>query len=284
MHKYFWIAVVFWSLCVGVALLRWDPHLQVQVLDIGQGDAILVTTLEQNHILVDGGPDSAVLSQLGEALPFFFRDIDLMVLTHPHTDHLVGLISVLQRFEVKAVLLSAPAYQTEEFDAFLRAVEEEGAPVYMADDEVDFRFGSTVVDVLYPFEPTTGDVFSDVNQASVVLKVSDEEGSVLMMGDATVAEEAALLARGVDVRAEVLKVGHHGSRGSSSLAFLEAVAPRLLVISCGLGNGYGHPHRETLDKAAALGVPVLRTDVEGRISLEMDELDSVLSALDLSSK
>lgn len=269
--KFFWIALLAWDLCVGVALLRIDPHLQLHLLDIGQGDAILVTTAEQNHILIDGGPDEKVLSQLGEALPFFFRDIDLMVLTHPHADHVVGLIAVLQRFHVGAVLLSAPVYESEPYKAFLREVTVQGVPVYMAEASEDFALGDATLDVLYPFEPTTNDVMKDMNDASVVMKISENGHSILLTGDAQTTEEAAILARGDDVSADVLKAGHHGSHTSSGFDFVKAVAPRLMVISVGQGNTYGHPHHEILDTAAALGVDVLRTDLDGRIDLVFDD-------------
>lgn len=275
MKKFFWITVLAWDLAVALTLARWDPHLQVHMLNIGQGDAILVTTAEQSHILVDGGPDEKVLTQLGEVLPFFFRDIDLMVLTHPHADHVVGLISVLQRFRVHAVLMSAPVYDSEPYHAFLRAVQAAGVPVYMAQADMDFRLGAATVDVLYPFQPTTGDAFENQNDASVVMKISESGHSVLLTGDALVKEEEALVAlseRGeIDLTADVLKAGHHGSHSSSSEAFLEAVGAELLLISCEQGNSYGHPHKETLQKAAALGMEVLRTDVAGRVDLVFDD-------------
>ncbi len=269
--KFLWIALLAWDLCASVALLRWDEHFQVHVLDIGQGDAILLTTPEQNHILVDGGADERVLSQLGEVLPLFFREIDLLVLTHPHADHVVGLIAVLERFEVGAVLLSAPTYDSEPYQAFLREVAAQGVPVYMAEADMDFSLGDTELDVLYPFEPTTGDEIADMNDASVIMKVREGGHSVLLTGDAQAVEELALVEQGADLEADILKAGHHGSHTSSAFEFVEAVAPRLMVISCGQGNSYGHPHRETLDTAAALGVSVLRTDLVGRIDLVFDD-------------
>jgi competence protein ComEC len=275
MNKILWIGLLAWDLCVGTALLRWMPAFQIHALDIGQGDSILLTTAEQHHILVDGGPDETVLAQLGQVLPFFFRDIDLMVLTHPHADHVVGLLSVLDRFEVHAVLMSAPVYNSAPYEAFLRKVGELNIPVYMAEADVDFTLGEATLDVLYPLEPTTGDHLDDMNDASIIMKVSEGERSVMLTGDAQTNEEELLVERGEDLEAEILKAGHHGSHTSNSEAFLEAVAPQLLLISCGHGNSYGHPHREILDRAAALGIEVLRTDLEGRIDVFFDDLEAV---------
>lgn len=259
--------MIAFDLALAVSLGRLTPALRVDVLDVGQGDAILVTTLDQNHILIDGGPDSRVLTELGEVLPLGFRDLDLVVLTHPHEDHLHGLTTVLERFHVKALLLSLPAYEGDAYDYFLDEVAAFEGPVYMAEAGTDFTLGTTQIDVLYPFEPTLGQDFKNVNNASVVLKVMEDGHSLLLMGDAEKEVEAELLAEGVDLSAKVLKAGHHGSHSSSTEAFLEEVDARWMLISCGTGNSYGHPHGETLNKAADLSMEVLRTDTSGRLSI-----------------
>jgi len=146
-------------------------------------------------------------------------------------------------------------------------VAAQGIPVYMAEAATDFALGDTTLDVLFPFSPATGEVFENVNNASVVMKVTQGPWRVLLTGDAEKEVEAQLLAAGLDLEADVLKAGHHGSHSSSTEAFLEEVAPRLMLISCGTGNTYGHPHRETLEKAAALGILVLRTDTDGRLDI-----------------
>lgn len=270
-YKLLIFSVVFaLDLAIGASLLRVSRGLEMHVLDVGQGDAILIRTEEGHNILVDGGPGNAVFLQLAETLPYLFSDIDLMVLTHPHADHLEGLIPVLDRFNVKAILMSAPEYGSLAYEVFLEGLE--GREVYIVDDDVDFRFGNTVLDVLYPFESLTGVEMENVNNASPVIMVEwkGDDGEdlkrILLTGDAEIEVEGAILEAGLDVHADVLKAGHHGSRTASSLAFLETVEPRVIVISLGEGNSFGHPHEETLEKAADLGIEMRRTDLEGRIS------------------
>lgn len=273
-RKMFYIALALLDLFMVVTLLRTSKALRVDVLDVGQGDAILITTPEQNHILVDGGPDFRVLTELGALLPPGVRTIDLLVLTHPHADHLVGLIPVLERFKVGAVLFSAPAYDTEEYSYFVDLLLRLDVPIYIAEADTDFRFGSTFLDVLYPLESLVGDDVPNVNNASVVLKVNDEWDSILLMGDAEQEVETELLEvyGGTDVlEADVLKAGHHGSKTSSTFAFLEVVGAEWMLISCGEGNSYGHPSEQTLNSAQSLGIDVFRTDTEGRISVEFTE-------------
>lgn len=256
-------------LCLDLAMLHdlWKMNAPdaLHVLDVGQGDALLLVSPERHHILIDGGPGNAVLTELSEVLPESFRQIDLLILTHPHLDHMEGLIPVLQRFEVKAVLMSAPHYDSLVYSAFLEAVAEENCPLYFADDGLDFQLGSLTLDTLYPFESQTNRALENINNASPVIRVNEW---LLLTGDAELEVEAELLAAGVNLKAEVLKAGHHGSRTSSSWEFLETVSPELMLISAGTGNSYGHPHPETLEKAAELDIEVRRTDLEGRITVK----------------
>ncbi len=288
------------TLCVGLGLELgklaqnglFDPGTTLHVLDIGQGDALLLTSPERHRVLIDGGPGRTVLTELGKVLPMSMREIDLLVVTHPHLDHIEGLYEVLKRYRVKAVLMTLPVYESEAYDALL--AELEGVPVHIADDDEDFRLGSLLLDVLYPFEPIVGESLSNVNNASVVIRASvldnsalsswepgltDEplwEQSVLLTGDAEHEVEEELLEKfsfdsngETKLGARILKAGHHGSRTSSSSAFLDQVKPELLLISAGEGNSFGHPHPETLEKAATRRIKVLRTDKSGRIKVRL---------------
>lgn len=246
------------------SLWRVPGGLEFHALDVGQGDALLLVTPEQHHVLVDGGMGHSVLLELADVLPYSFRKIDLMILTHPHADHMEGLIPVLQRFEVGAVLMSAPDYGSSIYAAFLEELGE--VPVWIAQADQDFQLGSVYLDVLYPFEGILGEEMDNINNASPVIRVEWEDVSILLTGDAEQEVEAELLAAGVNLEADILKAGHHGSRTSSTLSFLEAVDPEWMVICSGEGNSFGHPHPETLEKASDLGIELLRTD-QGRVSI-----------------
>lgn len=269
MKKKLWLLGVGLAVLFGVgdAWLKLPSSLELHVLDVGQGDAILLRTAEGQNILVDGGPGQTVLEELGEVLSPFDRRLDLVILTHPHEDHVAGLVPVLQRFEVDEVLLSAPEYNNQAYEALMKEIAERKIPYSFADDGRDFQFGEVKLDVLFPFEPFTGVEMENVNNASPVIKVVWEEVEILLTGDAEQEVEAALLAAGADLSADIIKAGHHGSRSSSTAAFLEAVDAELMLISCGMGNDYGHPHEETLETAADLNMEVRRTDLEGRISM-----------------
>ncbi len=279
--RFFLATLALLDLFMAVSLGRMSQGFRIEALDVGQGDAIVLITPQDHHILIDGGPDLQVLTELGEALPPAFREIDLLVLTHPHADHVVGLIEVLERFDVAAVLLSGPAYETEEYEVFMETLVEENLQVYFAEAGMDFSFGALSLDVLYPFNPMTGTKMDNVNNASVVMKATweaemkkgEESPSVLLMGDAEQEVEAELVnVYGEEelLEAQLLKAGHHGSKTSSTAIFLEAVSPETMVISCGTGNSYGHPSPSTLKTANQLGINVLRTDLMGRVSLEFE--------------
>lgn len=269
MKKKLWLLAVGLAMLLGVgdAWLKSPSSLELHMLDVGQGDAILLRTAEGHNILVDGGPGQTVLEKLGEVLSPFDRRLDLVILTHPHEDHVAGLVEVLRRFEVGEVLLSAPEYDNQAYEALMEEIAEREIPYSFADDDNDFEFGDVKLDVLFPFEPFTGDDMENVNNASPVIKVVWGEVEVLLTGDAEQEVEAQLLTASVDIRADIIKAGHHGSRSSSTEAFLKAVGAELMLISCGTGNDYGHPHQETLEKAGDFGMEVRRTDLEGRISV-----------------
>lgn len=269
MKKKLWLLGVGLAMLLGVgdAWLKLPSSFELHVLDVGQGDAILLRTAEGQNILVDGGPGQTVLEELGEVLSPFDRRLDLVILTHPHEDHVAGLVEVLRRFEVGEVLLSAPEYDNQAYEALMEEIAEREIPYSFADDDNDFEFGDVKLDVLFPFEPFTGDDMENVNNASPVIKVVWGEVEVLLAGDAEQEVEAQLLAAGAPVSADIIKAGHHGSRSSSTEAFLKAVGAELMLISCGTGNDYGHPHEETLEKATDMGMEVRRTDLEGRISV-----------------
>lgn len=251
------------------------PEMHIVVLDIGQGDAILVISPNGKTMLVDGGNSARDAEQV--ILPYMeahdLDRLDVMVLTHPDADHVGGLPTVLRSIPVDTVVATGQVHTTQIYAEFLtelqRVRDEEGTVIVRGVAGAEVAFDPSVeVEVLAPDTAAIAD--DDMNNASIVLRLTYGTVSVLLTGDAEVAEEGWILAQGTDVRAAVLKVSHHGSDTGSSEVFLQAVAPDLALISCGAENRYGHPHAEVLARLEHLGVDIYRTDQQGTIDTVTD--------------
>ncbi len=253
-----------------------DGRLHLVMLDVGQGDAILVESADGRTMLVDGGPDpDLVLRRLGEFLPFYRHSLDVVLLTHPHQDHVAGLVDVLRRFSVALVLDSGRGFDNPSYERFLELVrsEPDGALVTARAGQRFAIGGATTFTLLYPSEADAAGPLpdEDINNASVVGMLRFGAFSALLTGDAEAPVEARLAARQMLTPVDVLKVGHHGSRSSSSPALLQATDPALALISDGVDNDYGHPAPITLAALAARpGVIIHRTDLEGSIEVVSD--------------
>ncbi len=244
--------------------------LQLHLFAIGQGDAILLVTPSGDQIVVDGGPNLQLLEHLGDTIPFTDRSIELLILTHPDADHLTALPELLRRYRVEHILLSGIPHNSSRYTAVLNEISPE-TQVLLPDPEFDFEFSDGVtLDVVWPTPEALTRSDFESNDTSVVLRVLYKNQSILLTGDAEAPAEAAILASGANIRSTILKVGHHGSRTSSSTGFLLAVQPELALISAGKDNSFGHPHPEILERFATLGIPVRSTVEEGTISLLLD--------------
>lgn len=267
-------AAVFGIVCVVwliVVPYRATQRFSVTVFDVGQGDAILVSAPGGTQMLVDGGPDARVLGKLGHAMPWWDRTIEYMVLTHPHADHVTGLVEAVRRYKVKKIFMTGVAHDTNEYHAFQREVEMRGIEVAKPTAGEEMSLGEALITVMHPFERIEGKTFQEPNDTSIVLKVAWGSVSFMLMGDAGVAIEPDLLERwGDELDAEVLKVGHQGSADASADEFLAAVTPRYAIISVGKNNTYGHPSPRVVRRLERMGAMVLRTDQNGDITLTSD--------------
>lgn len=236
-------------------------RLKVSVLDVGQGDAILIQTPEYHNILIDAGPDSVVIDQMGGRMSFFDKTIDLFILTHPHRDHYGGILDVMQKYEIKKVLLTGVVSGDPMYLDFLEKARKRSELVFVQNHQ-DVQVGPNLyLDILYPFKNRSlvGQDVHNKNNTSIVARLvrrhSDEwEALAMLTGDAEVEEEREILLSGQDVTSNILKVGHHGSRTATSDAFLVAVDPSTAVISAGIDNKFEHPHPETMEKIGHLDV------------------------------
>jgi len=255
--------------------------LEVIFFDVGQGDSILILTPEGRQILIDGGPNSAILEKLGGSLPFWDRTIDLIILTHPENDHLTGLIEVLKNYEVENILWTGIIRDTETYKEWERLIakeqgKEEKANIFIAKaGQKIYLSGKNLnqyIDILYPFESLEGKIFEDSNDTSIVNKLIFGENSFLFPGDIYKSAEKEILEKGggIDVDSDILKISHHGSKTSSAEEFIAKVSPEVAVISAGKDNKYGHPSPETLEALEKYGITVLRMDIQGDVKIFSD--------------
>jgi competence protein ComEC len=259
-------------LAVGAAT-RPDGRAHVTVLDVGQGDAILVTGPSGGRMLVDGGPDpDRLLVALDARVPSWDRRLDLVVLTHPHEDHVAGLPLVLERYRVGRVLEPGMPGQGPGYEAFATAVSAGHTPGgrLVAGDRL--ILDGIAVEVLWPdadrVPAEATDDGSAVNDASIVLLGAFEGRRFLLAADAETDVEERIVTRGLPP-VDLLKAGHHGSRTSSSPALVGATRPRLVAVSVGAKNDYGHPSPEVLERLETAGAIVLRTDQLGTIDVAL---------------
>ena len=255
--------------CVTIIFSK-PRDLIISFLDVGQGDAILVQTPSGHTMLIDGGPNNAVLYPLSRSLPFFTHAIDVMVATHPDSDHVTGLIPVLESYDVSTIIISPNNGSTELYNTFKQDVLREKANVHVAktDDMIDFHDGVTAV-LLYPpplYVPT-----HDTNDASVSMLIRYGDDTFLLTGDLPSTEEPKLIQSGFLSRhVTVYKAGHHGSKTSSGIPLLSYINPEYAVISAGKNNKYGHPNPETIKRLEMYAKEIISTIDKGTISFLTD--------------
>lgn len=251
--------------CFGVFFylsFYYDRQAEIIFFDVGQGDSFLLKTNNNEIILVDGGPDWSALYQLGKALSFFERQIDFLILTHTHDDHVMALPEILQRYDVKKIFL--PSCLSG--DAALELYKNQKEKVFIPQQEECWVFNSNcTLCVLPPSEKFLN--VKDDNDLSLGVFFECDSLSFLAVGDASSERELDLLKSSVLKPIQVLKISHHGSGRSSSLEFLQSVTPNLAVISVGKNNNYGHPSEIVLHNLDIIGALLWRTDKLGALRI-----------------
>ena len=249
-------------------------ELKVTFFNVGQGDATLVSAPHNFQILVDGGPNNEVLSKVGSVMPRGDKTIELVVISHPDRDHISGLVEILRRYKVEHVLLTLVSHNLAEYQEVQKLIKDKMIPMVIARAPQRLSWGDGYLDVLYPFKIATSSVAENkTNQTSIVSRLVFGESSVLFSGDLEAPQELELEFKGIALSSDILKVAHHGSKNSSSERFLETVRPQLAIISVASKNLYKHPHQEVLDRLSEKNIKILRTDIEGDITLKSDGLD-----------
>ena len=248
-----------------------EGQLTIAFLDVGQGDGIFIDSPMGNQILIDGGgSDGKVLRSLSKVMPFYARSIDMVIATHPDQDHIGGLAEVFRRFDVASYMSPGIPNDTAVFLALESAVTEESI-----EHKIVARRGMKIIlsksaylEVLFPDRDVSG---LETNDGSIVAKLVYGETEIMLTGDSPQKIEEYLTAvDGGNLKSDILKLGHHGSKTSSSPIFLSAVDPEVAIISAGQENHYGHPHKEVLDRLSELKIKYLQTLEEGTIVFKTD--------------
>ena len=248
-----------------------DGLLKIYFFDVGQGDSIFIETPNGNQVLIDGGPDSSIIQELSKVMPFYDKEIDLVVLSHPHADHMAGLISVLERYDIKNILEAKEEYKSPVVSAWYEAVDKEKANETEAVAGKTIHLGNKIIlTILHPFQSVAGKETKYPHDDVVVAMLEYGEMRVLFTGDMEAKVERRLILNNVDLDADILKIGHHGSKTSSIPEFLNVVSPEVAFIQVGVKNRYGHPAQEVLKRLEDFGIKYYRNDLEGTVKLTSD--------------
>lgn len=244
-------------------------ELEVDFLDVGQGDAILIQASGGNQILIDGGPNKSVLRELSKVMPFYDRSIDMVIESHPDSDHINGLVDVLKRYDVNYIMESGVESDNAAYVEIEKIVAEKNIKKLFARRGTRITFGNgAVLDILFPDHDPSG---MDTNDTSIITKLAYGGKLFLFTGDTPDKIEKYLISLdSKNIDSDVLKIGHHGSKNSTSQEFLGYISPEYAIISAGKDNRYGHPHQEVIDRLVQFGAKILRTDEQGIIKIKTD--------------
>jgi len=243
--------------------------LTVAFLDVGQGDATFIKTPDGHQMLLDGGPNGSVLRELGQLMPFYDRSIDVVLATHADQDHVGGLVEVLKRFKVDLFIETNTTSTSAVYRELEDLIKEKNIKKEIITSPEILTLGSgTEFKILYPMQDTAG---WDTNDSSIVGQLIYGNNSFLLTGDSPQKIEKYLVGKyGSSLKSDVLKVGHHGSKNSSSDIFIGTVSPAYSIISAGLNNRYGHPHQEIIDILNNFKTNILETFEVGNIIFSAD--------------
>lgn len=238
---------------------------KVHFINVGQGDAILIEA-DEHYMLIDAGENNQGIAVVNYLKELGIKKLDYVIGTHPHSDHIGGLDNVIHSFDIGKVIMPDVTHTTKTFEDVLDAIAEKGLKITKAVAGNTYTLGASSFTIIAP----NASSYKELNDYSVGIKFTNGENSFLLTGDAEELSEAEMLNNGIDLSADVLKLGHHGSSTSSHDNFLDEVDPDYGVITAGVDNSYGHPHVETLQKLKDRNIKVFRTDIQNTIIFTSD--------------
>jgi len=264
-----------------VAQQATSGQLKAHFLDVGQGDSILIQLPNGQNMLIDAGTSEAGSSVVSYLKKQGINKINYLVATHPHADHIGGMAAIVQTLAVERVYMPRVSHTTKSFENLLETIKAKGLKINKAEA------GVTIINqdgIKAGFIAPCGSGYDGLNNYSAVVRIQYGSTALLLTGDAESVSEQEMIASGANLKADVLKVGHHGSKSSTTQAFLSSVSPKYAVISCGADNSYGHPHQEILDRLKKAGVQTYRTDTQGTVIITSDGKTLTIKTLGSTNK
>ena len=255
----------------GVIAGNHGDNLKVHMLDVGQGDSFLIQAPDDTTILIDGGQSADVLYEIGKVMPYYDQTVEVMILTHPHNDHVNGLNDVIDRYDVGHIYHSGVVHTLPAYTSWLQRIKDNDIANTIISEPLDLVFNESMsLEFIYPRTDLSGERVDNLNNASLVVRLKYKNASFLFTGDIEEEVEEELLESGIDLSADVLKAPHHGSTSSSTESFIDAVNPSIVLITAGKNNKYSHPHNKILRRFERRGIDIYRTDIHGTITVETD--------------
>ena len=265
--KWLLLLVALAGLLLGLFVhFRPDNLTHIYFFDVGQGDAMLIKTADNRNILIDGGPTDEVAKLLDDVIPMWHRQLDVVMLTHPHSDHVTGLLKVLERYQVGEFWYTGTEYDSETYRALLAEITQHKIPIRLANQGDNLTLGTAQLRVIFPIVEKPA--VADANSTSIVSIFQYKNFSAIFTGDILTADEPQFLSAVPDV--DIIKVPHHGSQYSSGANFLSAAKAEIGVIEVGANNSFGHPHPDILARYQAANTAIYRTDQDGTVEIVTD--------------
>lgn len=267
--KYFLPILILLFLLSFTASLFAQDTVSIYFLDVGQGDSSIIITPDDRVVMIDSGPNESLILRYLQNLEI--SQIDLLIATHAHADHITGMDKIIAKYKPKAFIDPGIPHTTATYQRMITAIDKYNINYYEGISR-KISLGSLILTILPPVNPLIRD--SELNNNSVVVRLDFKDFSCLFTGDIEKKREGQLLAESrSNLNVDILKVGHHGSSSSSSPLFIKSIGPKIAVICCGQGNKYGHPHQEPISLLQSLGIEIYRTDLSGTILIKTDGID-----------
>ena len=263
------IAIIFLTVFLGFNVYSANKDsgkLRVNFFDVGQGDGIFIQTPDGIDILIDGGPDKTILEKLSNVMPFYDKHIDYLIITHEHEDHLRGAIEVMDRYQIDKIYYNKSSAGPAPYSVIFEDVIQEETKLIEVNDLEVINLGKDKELKIYSFAQSLAGK-SNTNNTSLMTKLSFEGSSFLFMADIESDLEEHVLEQDLELKADIIKISHHGSSNSNSTDFLAEVNPEIAVILVGLDNDFGHPSRRVIRRLERKSVQVYRTDLDGDIKI-----------------